>query len=505
MRIEHVIEQLDGAALRPGRCGGTVVGFGESCRAVAAGRRVARETQQRAEPRHLVTVPLADTSGNALGPGDAALSANGRYIALRSEARLTDADVNDTADLYVLDLDTGRLRLETPRPGWADAYSGVLTPSISGDGGVLAFEAVARDETALNGLRWDVVILNRESATIQVIATGRQPHAPRPNSVPAISEDGSAVAFESVAPPVTGVASGRIDIDLVRLRTGEVEPVAAAGARVGSARAPHGAARRRAAATEPARRDELGDQNVTPAMSADGRFVAFTSIRERPCDTALKCLRARQASVYLRDTFSKTTVRISEGWNGAEPDGSSSWPSISADGRFIAFASTASNLVTGDRNRQSDVFVRDTVAGTAELISRRPDGHTGNAASRHPVIAGDGGTVVFESLASDLLCVRHCSEQQQDLNLLWDVFLVERNSLTISLVSGDDTGPWAEPSRLPAVNRTARVVAFLSRHPIGDRDVDNDDDLYVWLRGPTSGAASGRISVSVDRPASNRR
>jgi len=228
-------------------------------------------------------------------------------------------------------------------------------------------------------------------------------------------------------------------------------------------------------------------------MSADGRFVAFTSMRERPCDTALKCLRVRQASVYLRDTFSKTTVRISQGWNGAEPDGSSSWPSISGDGRFIAFASTASNLVAGDRNRHSDVFVRDTVAGTTELISRRPDGHTGNAASRHPVIAGDGGTVVFESLASDLLCVRHCSGQQQDLNLLWDVFLVKRNSLTMSLVSGDDNGSWAEPSRSPAVDRSGRVVAFLSRHPIGESH---------WARARTCSGVIPRRRCGSTSPAS---
>jgi Tol biopolymer transport system component len=93
-------------------------------------------------------------------------------------------------------------------------------------------------------------------------------------------------------------------------------------------------------------------------------------------------------------------------------------PSISAHGRFVTFASTASNLAGRDTNRGSDVFVRDTVAHTTRLVSVSVSGGSGNGESRLPAMSADGSSVVFSSVASDLV--------PSDTNNKRDVFVRDR-------------------------------------------------------------------------------
>ena len=114
--------------------------------------------------------------------------------------------------------------------------------------------------------------------------------------------------------------------------------------------------------------------SVAPSISADGRFVAFDSDASNlvPGDTN-GCggrVRARPAT--------GTTRRVSVGPGGVQGNGGATRPSISADGRFVAFDSDASNLVPGDTNGFSDVFVRDRQTGTTERVSVGPGGVQGN-------------------------------------------------------------------------------------------------------------------------------
>ena len=226
---------------------------------------------------------------------------------------------------------------------------------------------------------------------------------------------------------------------------------------------------------------------MTPAVSADGRYVAFMSTGDLTCGDTRACHRSdagqkQTSNIYVRDTVARVTTRITRSTRGGEPNGPSSWPVMSGDGRLVAFASIASNLVEADKNGQSDIFVHDRLTGTTTLVSHRPDGRSGNGASRHPAISGDGETVAFQSLASDLLCTKRCTNDRRDINLLWDVFVFERSSRRMIRASGDETGAWMETSHGPSLDHSGRVLIFSSRHPIDDQDVDNDDDLYVWLR-----------------------
>jgi Tol biopolymer transport system component len=373
---------------------------------------------------------------------------------------LVAEDSNDVEDLYVLDLDTGDVALETARPGWADRMSGFLQPSISGDGRVITFRALSADPASPAGLGWQIVARDRERAAHQVITLGTaEADGNRRYLSAVVSADGATVVFESLAPRASG-DGGAVQLSLVRLRTGATEAVSVAA---GSGGAGHG---------------------VTPAVSADGRYIAFMSIDDLTCAPG-SCPRAtsrnRRADIYVRDTVAGRTSRVTQSASGGEPNGPSSWPSISADGRYVAFTSEASNLVRGDRNGEADVFVHDTFTGRTELISRSPAGHPGNAASRFAVISGDGHTVSFQSLASDLICRKRCSPADRDVNLVWDVFLFDRRLGTMMRVSNGAT-EWMARSRRPSLDHSGRVLVFSSRQPIDAADVMNDDDLYVWMR-----------------------
>jgi len=215
----------------------------------------------------------------------------------------------------------------------------------------------------------------------------------------------------------------------------------------------------------------------SPSISADGRYVAFTS--SAPLDGPVPAGQ-RAVNVYVRDVRLGTTTRVSVAADGGQPNGPSYAAAISGDGRYVAFVSEATNLLKQrDRNRARDVFVRDIVNRVTELVSRSGSGGTGNGPSSHPAISHDGRIVVFQSDASDLACVARCSNADRDINLVADIFAYDRTTGKTRRVS-QGAGPWSEPSVGPSVDGSGRVIAFSTRHPIDASDDRNDYDLFVW-------------------------
>jgi Tol biopolymer transport system component len=180
-----------------------------------------------------------------------------------------------------------------------------------------------------------------------------------------------------------------------------------------------------------------------PAFSADGRYVAFVSEANNlvPGDTA-------NADVFVRDRQTGQTTRVSVASDGAESNSSvgsvyaSKPAAISADGRYIAFPSWASNLVPGDTNRLPDVFVRDRQTGTTERVSVASDRTQTDSPSELPAISADGRYVAFASEARTLV--------PGDANSALDVFLRDRSAgqtmrVSVALDGGTATGRQSGP------------------------------------------------------------
>ena len=209
-----------------------------------------------------------------------------------------------------------------------------------------------------------------------------------------------------------------------------------------------------------------------PSISADGRFVAFGSIASNLVahDTNGK------EDVFVRDLKLGTTTRVSVGTAGAQGNNASFQPSVSADGRYVAFASAASNLVPGDSNRSVDIFVRDLRAQTTRRVSLRSGGGQDNGADLRPSISADGRLVVFESLASNLVA--------GDSNRTFDVFARDLATGTTRRVSVSSAGTGANggsfTGRQPSISANRRYVAFYSlASNLAPGDSNRSYDVFV--------------------------
>jgi Tol biopolymer transport system component len=229
-----------------------------------------------------------------------------------------------------------------------------------------------------------------------------------------------------------------------------------------------------------------GDANgasYTASISEDGRYVAFVSAAS---DLVPNDGNGKQ-DVFVRDLVAGTTVRASVARNGGNPNGPSLQPSISADGRYVAFRSKASNLVRGDTNGQFDVFVRDVMAGRTAAASLDMNGGPSNGDNSYPSLSANGAFVTFRSESSDLV--------PGDQNTVADIFvrnLVARTTVRASVdVAGGDANN--EAGLHATVSGEGRYVAFPSRaSDLVPGDGNQRSDVFV--RDLMAGVTS-RISV----------
>jgi WD40 repeat protein len=260
-------------------------------------------------------------------------------------------------------------------------------PSISADGRYVVFTSLANNlvEGDTNGVQ-DCFVHDRitgETTRISVASDGTQGNSDCESYGlwfafnPSISADGRYVAFHSVATNLVEGDTNEVQDCFVHDRiTGETTRISVASDGT-----------------------QGNGSSIFPAISGDGRYVVFQS------DSANLVEGVTNGGVFVHDRVTGDTTLVSVSSEGTQGNSFSGWPSISADGRYVAFISLSDNLVEGDTNGEFDAFVHDRMTGETTRISVASDGTQGNSLDVIPAISADGRYVAFRSDSANLVQV----------------------------------------------------------------------------------------------------
>jgi hypothetical protein len=216
--------------------------------------------------------------------------------------------------------------------------------------------------------------------------------------------------------------------------------------------------------------------SVASSLSDDGRFVVFSSSAS---DLVTNANGQFYLNVFLRDRISGTTLMISPSSSGSGGgNGDSVLGQVSDDGRYVVFQSDASDIVPGDTNGVSDIFLRDTYTGVTRLVSVAADGGFANGASTNPVMTPDGTCVAFISAATNLVA--------GDTNGIPDVFVRDLITQTTWLVSVGSTGTNGSMDT-PLITPDGRYVAFFSSATNMARGVPATTQGEIYIRDRVAG------------------
>ena len=476
----------------------------------------------------LVSVNL---SGNRPGNGASTsplISSDGRYVAFTSAASdLVTNDTNGAMDVFVRDLLAGTTTLVSVKADGSTSGNGDSdSPTMTPDGRRLAFASKATNlvagvtnilgEIYVRDLTTRTTIWASTNSSAIMLTVTNAPPRPIISFNPVMSADGMFVAYKSFGTASLllrqNIETGASDL----LSTNAVGDPFGGGDSAGPDMTPEG---RYIAFTEASDANgstaavylwdaQTGSRTLvsanlsgaqstntysqTPAVSADGRFVAFvsdaTDLATNEVDGSFQ--------VYLRDTVAGTTRLISADLSGGvSTETGGAIPSITADGRYVAFDSTDGNYVTNDDNHDFDVFVRDTSTDTTEIVSQanaNVQTLTGDESSTVSVrsLSADGRFVVFVSMADNLTTKVTGGFQ--------NVFLRDLQTGTNILVSINSAGaPSANGSSFsPVISANGRYIAFVSN--AGDLAANNTNHIdNIFVRDLQAGTTT-LVSVSAD-------
>jgi len=404
----------------------------------------------------LERVSVADDEAQANNSSDyrTAISADGRFVVFASDAsNLVPGDTNGFSDVFVRDRQTGtteRVSVSTDGREGND-HSGISGVAISADGRYVAFDSSAGNLIVESDSAGQSAVFLRDrdaGTTVQVsVGTGGGP-ANGGSWGPSISADGRYVAFVSAASDlVAGDTNNAHDIFVRDLQTGTTQRVSLTAA------------------------DQQTDGDSWDcAISGDGRYVAFQS----SADDLVSGDTNGQDDIFVRDLQAGTTERVSVSNNEYQSNAGSYGPSISADGRYVAFPSDASNLVVSDTNGRRDAFVRDRQAETTVRVSVSSSGAQGNLSSGSRAISADGRYVAFLSYASNLV--------PGDTNGIEDVFVRDLQTGTTHRVNTSASGAQANGATWmgAALSADGRYVTFESdASNLVSGDTNGGGDVFI--------------------------
>jgi Tol biopolymer transport system component len=381
------------------------------------------------------------------------ISDSGRFVVFySSRPDLVAADTNARNDVFIRDVEMGVTRRVSLGINGTEANGDSLSPVISGDGRYVAFNSYASNLVRGDSNDdVDVFLHDLRSGTTRRVSDAVDGQQPNGGAIAgaAVSVDGRYVAFTSWASNlVAGDSNGDADVFLRDMRTGRTRRVS-----VGESGA------------------EAHGVSAYPTISGDGRFVAFNSTAE---DLVGEQYANGTVDVFVRDVEHGTTRIVSVSVNGGPTQRLSLSPSLSRDGRFVAFYSSAPDLAAGDVNNEFDVFVRDLQYGTTRLVSVSSDGIQSNFYSSRPAISGAGRYVAFYSAASNLV--------PSDTNQVGDIFVHDRQCHTTHRVSvGNDGAEGNAGAGFAAITPDGRYVAFtsLASNLTAGPDLNAADDVFL--------------------------
>jgi hypothetical protein len=440
------------------------------------------------------------------------ISADGRYVAFYSfAANLVAGDTNARADIFVKDRQTGAVDRVSVASDGSQANGNSLNQSISGDGRFVVFESTASNLVPGDtNNREDVFVRDRQTATttrVSVSTSGAQGTGFSGN--PTISANGRYVAFRSSSPTmVANDTNGEIDVFLRDLEAKTTVNISVASNGV-----------------------QANRYSLLASLSADGQIVAFTS----PATNLVPGDTNDTDDIFVRDVTQGTTTRVSVSSTGAQANGSSNGQAMSADGRFVAFTSFSFSLIPSGgwglyiHDRQSrttsalsliafgndpnvvpggaalssdgsalcysqrmasglyETFLMDRQTLAITTVGVAMNGAAGNNTSFRCAISGDGRLIAFESMATNLV--------PGDTNAQADIFVrafpssmaVDKTALTFAAASNGAA----------FVSQTASQIVRLTQE--GSEPVTwTAASTQPWLQvTPSSGAGSGVLSVSV--------
>lgn len=393
--------------------------------------------------------PLSIASRTSSGvPADdaaipGAISDDGRFVAFYSAAgnlQGSPAGVFLPHQVYVHDRLTGALELVSATPSGTPSDGDAVVESMSADGRVVTFVSDASDlGTGDDNHAPDVYVRDRQTRTTQRIAIPTVPPVlRRAGTQPALSADGRYLVFTSIVLLSTLPLQPADQIVLVDRETGATEVVSLADDGTPS------------------------DGAVQAAVSGDAGVIAFSSTSDFlvPGDDN------GHADVFVRDRVSGRTERVSVSTTGQQADGDCWGSVVSRDGRVVAFWSDATTLVPDDGNGVTDVFVHDRMTHVTERVSVSRQGGDGDGASPHPsypgsliTLSADGRYVAFSSEATNLV--------DGDLNGWDDIFVRDRLSGETTLISVQPSGIQSDWYSWEAVlSADARSIAFATGSPV---------------------------------------
>jgi Tol biopolymer transport system component len=428
---------------------------------VIAGTFAASAHDARAQqPIEGVSVNADGTIFGAQDFNRPSLSPDGRWVAISSGADLAGGDQNTQIDVFVRDRVNHVSILMSVATDGTQANAQCFQPSISSDGRFVAFSSWATnlDSVDTNNLP-DVFLHDRDpdgngifdepGATTILLSKKWDGSASDDDSFePAVAGDGSVVAFVSGS-NLTPDADGMINLFLYDVAAGTLQCITTGMDGQGS-----------------------GGDSHHPSLSADGKLLAFQSWSPRlvPHDTN------GNQDVFVWNRENGVMRRMSVATDGTEANDGCVDAAISADGSTVVFTSEATNLVTPATDGRHHVFVRARGEQVTTLLTQLPDGTFANGHSLNPAVSGDGRFVAFDTTANNLV--------ERDDNLDTDVLLADRDAGTFETISADCMGfTGSGHSTYPAISPDGRFIAFDSdAWDLADEQFGGD---MIYLRDRT--------------------